>query len=61
MFASPAFLGTRPGGAYAAAWAAIQANGVEGYKELAKKTIKVADALKFGIESIGCYESCRTR
>jgi len=56
MFASPAFLGTRPGGAYAAAWAAIQANGVEGYKDLAKKTIKVADALKFGIESIGCYE-----
>lgn len=26
VFASPAFLGTRPGGAYAAAWAAIQAN-----------------------------------
>ncbi len=56
MFASPAFLGTRPGGAYAAAWAAIQANGVEGYKALAKKTVEVAEKLKKGIEDIGCFE-----
>ncbi len=56
MFASPAFLGTRPGGAYAAAWAAIQANGVEGYKALAKKTVEVAEKLKKGITDIGCFE-----
>ena len=31
IFASPALLGTRPGGAYSAAWAAVQANGREGY------------------------------
>lgn len=52
VFASPAFLGTRPGGAYAAAWAAIQANGMEGYTELAKRTIEITEALKDGITSI---------
>ncbi|MBQ4627105.1 MAG: aspartate aminotransferase family protein [Clostridia bacterium] len=56
MFASPAFLGTRPGGAYAAAWAAIQANGVEGYKALAEKTVEVSEKLKKGIKDIGCFE-----
>ena len=56
LFASPAFLGTRPGGAYAAAWAAIQANGIEGYVNLADKTIRVAEALKKGIEEIGCLQ-----
>lgn len=56
MFASPAFLGTRPGGAYAAAWAAIQANGVEGYKALAEKTVEVSEKLKKGITEIGCFE-----
>lgn len=56
MFASPAFLGTRPGGAYAAAWAAIQANGVEGYKSLAEKTVEVSEKLKKGIKEIGCFE-----
>ena len=56
LFASPAFLGTRPGGAYAAAWAAIQANGVEGYVALAKKTVEVSERLKKGIEDIGCFK-----
>ena len=56
LFASPAFLGTRPGGAYAAAWAAIQANGVEGYVSLAKKTVEVSERLKKGIEDIGCFK-----
>ncbi len=56
LFASPAFLGTRPGGAYAAAWAAIQANGVEGYVALAKKTVEVSQRLKKGIEDIGCFK-----
>ncbi len=56
LFASPAFLGTRPGGAYAAAWAAIQANGIEGYVSLAKKTVEVSERLKKGIEDIGCFK-----
>lgn len=56
LFASPAFLGTRPGGAYAAAWAAIQANGIEGYVALAKKTVEVSKRLKKGIEDIGCFK-----
>lgn len=56
LFASPAFLGTRPGGAYAAAWAAIQANGIEGYVSLAKKTVEVSERLKKGIEEIGCFK-----
>lgn len=52
IFASPAFLGTRPGGAYAAAWAAIQANGLDGYINLAKKTMHASDLLKAGIKAI---------
>ncbi len=52
VFASPALLGTRPGGAYAAAWAALQSIGEEGYVKLAEEVLKTADALKEGIESI---------
>ncbi|MCK5521108.1 MAG: aspartate aminotransferase family protein, partial [Candidatus Marinimicrobia bacterium] len=36
IFASPALLGTRPGGAYAAAWAALQSIGENGYVEITK-------------------------
>ncbi len=52
VFASPALLGTRPGGAYAAAWAAIHCFGEEGYIELAKKVMEVSDDLKQGITEI---------
>jgi len=52
VFASPALLGTRPGGAYAAAWAAIQANGREGYRELARRALETTEKLKKGIEAI---------
>ena len=52
LFASPAFLGTRPGGAYAAAWAAIQANGRQGYLEMAKQTMANAEKMREGIRSI---------
>lgn len=52
VFASPALLGTRPGGAYAAAWAAIQANGREGYKELAARTMDAVQRIKEGIAAI---------
>jgi len=52
VFASPALLGTRPGGAYAAAWAAIQAIGRDGYIELARKTLDTTNRLKKGINDI---------
>ena len=52
VFASPALLGTRPGGAYAAAWAALQYFGVEGYRDLARRTLLAFDRMKQGIEAI---------
>lgn len=52
VFASPALLGTRPGGAYAAAWAALQAIGEEGYLDIARRTMKTTDALLAGIRKI---------
>jgi sphinganine-1-phosphate aldolase len=52
VFASPALLGTRPGGAYAAAWAALQHFGIAGYRELADKTLQAFDAMRAGVEAI---------
>lgn len=52
VFASPALLGTRPGGAYAAAWAALQYFGVAGYCELARRTMDAFVKLKAGIDAI---------
>ncbi len=52
VFASPALLGTRPGGAYAAAWAALQYFGVEGYRALAERTAKAVDRITGGIAAI---------
>ena len=52
VFASPALLGTRPGGAYAGAWAALQYFGIDGYKELAVETLQAVNKLKDGIRSI---------
>ena len=56
LFASPAFLGTRPGGAYAAAWAAMQANGRQGYIEMAKQTMENAQRFRDGIRGISELE-----
>ena len=52
VFASPALLGTRPGGAYAAAWAAMQHFGVDGYRDLANLTSMAFDGLRAGIEAM---------
>jgi sphinganine-1-phosphate aldolase len=52
VFASPALLGTRPGGAYAAAWATLQHFGISGYRELAVRTIEAFDALREGVAAI---------
>jgi sphinganine-1-phosphate aldolase len=52
VFASPALLGTRPGGAYAAAWAALQHFGESGYRDLAARTAEAVDRLCAGILAI---------
>jgi sphinganine-1-phosphate aldolase len=52
VFASPALLGTRPGGAYAAAWAALKYFGVDGYRELARRTAEAVDRIVAGVEAI---------
>lgn len=52
VFASPAMLGTRPGGAIAAAWAAMNVFGISGYKEIAATIMETTEKLKKGIEEI---------
>jgi len=52
VFASPALLGTRPGGAYAAAWAALQHFGIDGYRELAARTSQAFSRMRHGIEAM---------
>ena len=52
VFASPALLGTRPGGAYAAAWAAMQHFGKSGYRDLAERTMQAFDKMRKGIQKM---------
>ena len=52
VFASPALLGTRPGGAYAAAWAALQHFGQSGYRKLAADTLLAFNRIKDGINAM---------
>ena len=52
VFASPALLGTRPGGAYAAAWAAMQHFGIAGYRDLAARTMDAFERLRQGIAAM---------
>jgi len=52
IYASPTMIGTRPGGPIAAAWATLQAFGVDGYKELARQAADAADRLRTGIRAI---------
>ncbi len=52
MFASAGLLGTRPGAAYATAWATLQSIGIDGYRRMARDTIATADALRAGIAGI---------
>ncbi|HET9989270.1 MAG TPA: aspartate aminotransferase family protein, partial [Kofleriaceae bacterium] len=49
---SPTLLGTRPGGPIAAAWAALQSLGADGYMELARRAVDAADALRVGLRAI---------
>ena len=52
VFASPGLLGTRPGGAYAAAWAAMRHLGTSGYCDLARKTTEAFDRMRVAIGAI---------
>lgn len=52
IFASPAMLGTRPGGAIAAAWAALQVMGAQGFLHNARVIMDTTTSLIKGIENI---------
>ena len=52
VFASSALLGTRPGGAYAAAWGVLQYFGKEGYRQLARDTLEAVSRMKAGVAEI---------
>jgi len=49
---NPAMLGSRPGGAVAAAWAVMNFLGERGYLELTRKVTMTADRMRQGIEAI---------
>ena len=51
-FASPALLGTRPGGAYAAAWASLMALGEDGFKKNAAEIMEAVKIIRDGIQAI---------
>ncbi|MBS2014340.1 MAG: aspartate aminotransferase family protein [Deltaproteobacteria bacterium] len=50
LFGSPSVLGTRPGGAIAAAWAVMTYLGQEGYKDLARRAMSATKKLATGID-----------
>jgi sphinganine-1-phosphate aldolase len=52
LYASPSMTGTRPGGAIAAAWAAMHSLGEEGYLENARRVLSATDRLLQGIQAI---------
>ncbi|HUX40596.1 MAG TPA: aspartate aminotransferase family protein [Rectinemataceae bacterium] len=56
VFLSTGLLGTRPGGAIAAAWAALKGMGMEGYLAMARTTMEAANKLRAGIAAIGGLE-----
>lgn len=52
IYGSSTMLGTRPGGAIAGAWAAINAIGMDGYLNLAKRTMDATVRLRKGIQAV---------
>jgi glutamate/tyrosine decarboxylase-like PLP-dependent enzyme len=52
VYASPTMVGTRPGGAIAAAWAVMNYLGEEGYLALTDQVMKTATKLRNGINAI---------
>jgi len=55
-FISPALLGTRSGGAIAAAWATLKHIGVEGYTNIAREVYGITQQLIKGVSSISEFE-----
>lgn len=53
LFGSPSMTGTRPGGSIAAAWAAMQVFGEEGYVNMAKKVMTITETLQSGLKKLG--------
>lgn len=51
-YMTDAFIGSRPAGAVAAAWAVMQYLGEEGYLDLARQTMHVKERLVAGIDAI---------
>ena len=52
IYASPSMAGTRPGGPIAAAWAALQAMGEDGYCRLAQEAWDATERLREGVGAI---------
>ena len=52
LYASPSMTGTRPGGAIAAAWAALKYFGADGYMKMAGSLMKTTKAYMDGVASI---------
>jgi glutamate/tyrosine decarboxylase-like PLP-dependent enzyme len=52
IYASPTMVGTRPGGAIAAAWAIVNHLGEEGYLEITDTVMKTVTRLREGIDAI---------
>ena len=52
IYISPSMRGTRPGGAIAAAWAAMRSLGIDGYSNLAKIVMDASKKLIKGIDDI---------
>ncbi len=53
IYASPTMLGTRPGGAIAAAWAVLNYLGEDGYLYITNVVMKTVELLRAGIAQIG--------
>jgi sphinganine-1-phosphate aldolase len=53
VYASSTMLGTRPGGAIAAAWAALMSQGYEGYRERVRLTLELTDKMQRGLAELG--------
>jgi sphinganine-1-phosphate aldolase len=52
VYFTPTFAGSRPGALSAACWAALVANGKDGYTESARRILQTADRVKEGIRTI---------
>lgn len=52
IYVSPTLIGTRPGGPIAAAWAALQGVGVDGYRRLSAAALDAADRVRAAVATI---------